>query len=133
MSTSSDSVGAPDFRAIGIGVVFYSALQFAFLFLEAQAERMFLPLIWLFFATPVLAGMVTGYLVRRRRLPSLLLEGAAISVCTGALHMMRGVAGLPGNVALSGTAALVLFCLLFVLPLVVVGGAIGASVAPKRG
>ena len=124
----------PDVRAIAIGVGFFAVLHISFLFLEAQARGLFVPLALLFAATTVLSGMVTGYLARRRQFISLLLEGAGVSVCVGSLHLVRNLAGLRSDVinGWNGAATLVLFCLIFVVPLVVLGGAIGASIAPKR-
>jgi hypothetical protein len=119
-----------DARAIVYGLGVFLILHVGYLYLEASITNAFLPMVWLFFATPVLAGGVTGYFAQRQPFLSLLVLGIAASVCVGLLHMLWTWLGLHNSVGgLSGSVTLGIFSLVFVLLAVIVGGAVGAYIS----
>jgi hypothetical protein len=119
-----------DTRAIVYGLGAFLILHVGYLFLGASITNAFLPMAWLFFATPFLAGGVTGYLAQRQPFLSLLVLGVAVTICVSVLHLLWSWLGLrTGEGGLSGAVTLGIFALVFVLPMVVIGGAIGAFIS----
>ena len=118
-----------DIRAIVYGLGTFLILHVGYLFLEESITDAFLPMMWLFCATPVLAG-VTGYSARRQPFLSLLVLGVAVTICISVLHVLWSWLGLRrGAGDLSGAVTLGVFSLIFVPFAVVVGGAIGAFIS----
>jgi hypothetical protein len=119
-----------DGLAIAYGLGAFSILHVGYLFLEASITNTFIVMMWLFFATPVLAGGVTGYFAQRRPFPALLILGIAVACCVGILHLLGPWLGFGNGVGgLGGSVTLVVFSLMFVLPMVVIGGAIGSYIS----
>ena len=122
-----------DILAIASGLGAFLILHVGYIYLEASFTNAFLAMSWLFFATPVLSGGVTGYLARRQPFLSLVALGVAVAVCIGVLRVFGSWFGLrPGVDGLTGSVTLGVFSLIFVLPMVVIGGAIGAFIARAR-
>ena len=120
----------PDFRAIAYGLGCFVILHVGYLYLERLAMNLFFAMLWLLVAASVLSGVVTGYLARRRVFASLLVLGIGVVTCICLLHVVRSWFGLPNDGGdLSGVAALAFTCALFIIPAVLVGGAIGSSVS----
>lgn len=119
---------AVDSRAIAFGLAVFLCLHISYLFLETAIKDALLPMVWLFFATPVLAGVVTGHFARRRPFVSLLVLGVLVAICVSALHLLWPWLGLRADMAPGqGVAALGVMSLMFMLPLVIVGGAVGVA------
>ena len=119
-----------DVRAVGYGLGCFVILHIGYLCLEALASNVFFAMLWLFVATSVLSGGVTGYLAERRRFVSLLVLAIGVVACVCLLHFVRSWFGLPSVAGgSSGVMALVAMCLTFIVPAVVIGGAIGASIS----
>jgi hypothetical protein len=122
-----------DTLAIASGLGAFLTLHVAYIYLEASIMNAFLAMAWLFFATPVLAGGLTGYLAQRQPFLSLLVLGVAIAVCIGGLRWLGLWLGIRTGVSgLSGSVTLGVFSLIFVLPMVIVGGAVGAFISRAR-
>jgi hypothetical protein len=80
------------------------------------------------FAAPLLAGFVCGRLTQQHQFVTLFVLGIAAAACLGALNYGWGALGFPGDLAGLGNVPMVIGLSLFaVVPLVVVGGAVGAT------
>jgi hypothetical protein len=122
-----------DSRAIAYGLGFFVVLHVGYLYLERLAMNLFFAMLWLLVAASVLSGVVTGYLARRSVFASLLVLGIGVATCICLLHLVRSWLGLPNyGVDLSGVAALAVACALFIIPAVLIGGAIGSSLSPAH-
>ena len=122
-----------DILAITSGLGAFLILHVGYIYLEASITNAFLAMAWLFFATPVLSGGVTGYLAQRQPFLSLLVLGVAVAVCIGVLRLLGSWLGIRTGVSgLSGSVTLGVFSLIFALPMVVIGGAIGAFISHAR-
>lgn len=125
---------AVDRRAIMYGLGVFLCLHLGYLFLETALARAFVPLVYLFFATPVLAGALTGYLARRRPLASLVVLGVLVALGVSTFHVLWAWLGLRADAGGGeGAARLGLLSLLFALPMVIVGGAVGVAFADAKG
>lgn len=119
-----------DGLAIASGLGAFLILHVGYLFLEASITNAFMVMMWLFFATPILAGGVTGYLAQGRPFLALLILGMAVACCVGILHLLGAWLGFGKGVAgAGGTVTLVVFSLVFTLPMVFIGGAIGSYIS----
>ena len=119
-----------DTRAIIYGLGAFLILHVGYLFLETSITNAFLPMMLLFFATPVLAGGVTGYFVQRQPLICLLVLGIAVTICISVLHVLWSWLGLrTGAADWSGAVTLGVFSLIFVPFAVIIGGAMGAFIS----
>jgi hypothetical protein len=122
-----------DSLAVIYGLLAFLMLHVGYLYADAAIENAFMAMMWLFFATPVLAGSITGYFAQRRPLLCLLALGAAIAVSVSLVHAYRVGLGIRSPAGgLGGTVALGVFSLVFQLPMALIGGAVGAYVARTR-
>jgi hypothetical protein len=119
-----------DSLAIACGLGAFLILHIGYLFLEVSITNGFMAMAGLFFAAPVLAGGVTGYFAQARPLRALLVLGVAVAICVSMLHLLgpwlgfrNGVGGWGGSVTLG------VFLLAFLLPMVVIGGAMGSFIS----
>lgn len=119
-----------DGLAIAYDLAAFLILHVGYLFLEASITNAFMVMMWLLFATPVLAGGVTGYFAQGRPFLALLILGVAVACCVGILHLLGPWLGFGKGVGgLGGSFTLVVSSLVFVLPMVVIGGAIGSYIS----
>jgi choline-glycine betaine transporter len=122
-----------DILAIASGLGAFLILHIGYIYLEAWITNAFWVMACLFFATPVLSGGVTGYLARRQPFLCLVVLGVAVAVCIGVLRPLSSWLGIRMGVGgLSSSVTLGVFSLIFVLPMVVIGGAIGAFISRAR-
>jgi hypothetical protein len=119
-----------DSLAIAYGLGAFLILHVGYLFLEASITNGFMAMAWLFFATPVLAGGVTGYFAQTKPFSALLVQGVAVAICVSMLHLLGPWLGFrDGARGLGGSVTLGIFSLVFLLPMVVIGGAIGSFIS----
>ena len=124
---------ARDIFAITSGLGAFLILHAGYIYLEASITGAFLAMAWLFFAAPVLSGGVTGYLAQRRPFLSLLVLGVVVAACIGVLRSLGPWLGVRTDLGgFSGSVTLGVFSLIFVLPMVVIGGAMGAFISRAR-
>jgi hypothetical protein len=80
------------------------------------------------YAAPLLGGFVYGYLVQEDHFVALLVLGIASAVCAGSLNFVLGELGFPVDMVGLGNLPWVIgLSLLAIVPLVVIGGAVGAE------
>ena len=80
------------------------------------------------YGAPLVSGLVCGYLVQKRQFLTLLVLGISAAVCLGGLNLAWGALGFPTDLGGSGNLPWVVGLSLFtVVPLVIVGGAVGAT------
>ena len=123
---------ARDLRAYVIGVSVFVVLTIAYLTLITSSSNVPEYVGWTFlamgYAAPLVSGFVCGYLAQQRQFLTLLALGISAAVCLGGLNFASGALGFPVDLGGLGGMPLVVGLSLFtVVPLVVVGGAVGAK------
>jgi len=126
----SQSTAIRDGLAIAFGLGAFLILHVGYIFVQASITNAFMAMVFLYFATPVLVGGITGYFAQRQPLPALLVLGVAVAISVGVLHLLGPWLGFPtGAGDLGGSVTLAMFSLVFALPMVVIGGAVGSYIS----
>jgi hypothetical protein len=132
-NAQTEATTTRDILAIASGLGAFLILHIGYIYLEVWITNAFWAMVCLFFATPVLSGGVTGYLARRQPFLSLVVLGVAVAACIGGLRLLGSWLGIRTGVGgLTSSVTLGVFSLIFVLPMVVIGGAIGAFISRAR-
>ena len=121
-----------DLRAFAIGVGVFVVSYAAFLALGTWVRDVPPSVGWLIlaagYAAPLVSGFVCGYIAQKWQFLTLLALGIGAAVCLGGLNFAWGELGFPVDLGGSRNLPWVIgLALLTVVPLVVVGGAVGAT------
>jgi hypothetical protein len=122
----------PELRAFLTGLAIFLVLTLGYFLLIAGVRSDNQLLGWfalaIEFSASLLAGFVCGRFVQRRQFATLLVLGVASALSLGVLNYLWGALGFPSDLGGLGNLPVVIgLSLLTVVPLVVVGGAVGAK------
>ncbi|MFO1304961.1 MAG: hypothetical protein U1F54_14600 [Burkholderiales bacterium] len=128
---------ATDLRTILIAVVVFVAVMVAYFTIVTTIPDLPRPLDTIAFASwwaaPLAAGFICGYRARHRPVVALLVLGVIGAICVGTLNLAIGALGVPTDFGGATALPLVIgLSLLTIIPLVVVGGAVGAKVRDAK-
>jgi hypothetical protein len=121
-----------DLRAFLLAVGVFVTLMVAYFALATVLREVPEPLGTLvlaaWWAAPLVSGFLCGYLVRRRQVLVLLTLGVVGAACLGGINLAAGALGISTDLGgLANLPWVVGLSLLTIIPLVVIGGAIGAK------